>query len=78
VDHISLTGETITGKDVVKNASGNLKKVSLELGGKSANVIFDDFPIDDAVDMAAVGGYFFNGQLCIENTRILIHDIFII
>ena len=74
VDHVSLTGETITGKEIVKNAIGNLKKVSLELGGKSANIIFDDFPIEDAVNMAAVGGYFLNGELCIENTRILMQE----
>ena len=74
VDHISFTGEGITGKEIVQNALGNLKKVTLELGGKSPNIIFDDFSVDEAATAAMIGGYFLNGEICIDGSRIFVQD----
>jgi len=74
VDHIAFTGETTTGKDIVKNAIGNLKKVTLELGGKSPNIIFDDFPVEEAARMAAMGVSLANGEECFAGTRVLVQD----
>ncbi len=74
VDHISLTGEVATGEETVRNASGSLKKVTLELGGKSPNIIFDDFPIDEAAKMAVLGISLANGEECFAGTRVLVQD----
>jgi betaine-aldehyde dehydrogenase len=82
VDMISFTGDTSTGKHVVKTAADTLKKVSLELGGKSPNIIFEDADLERAVKGAINGASFFNaGQVCIAGTRVLIpervHDAFV-
>jgi len=73
VDMISFTGDTRTGKHVLKTAADTLKKVSLELGGKSPNIIFEDADLDRAVKGAINGASFFNaGQVCIAGTRVLV------
>ena len=74
VDHIALTGETTTGKDIIRNASESLKKVTLELGGKSPNIIFDDFPIEEGARMAVYGLGIANGEICIAGTRVLVQE----
>ncbi|HIH77475.1 MAG TPA: aldehyde dehydrogenase, partial [Halobacteria archaeon] len=74
VDHIAFTGETTTGKEIVQNATGNLKKVTLELGGKSPNIIFDDLPIEEAAEMAVLGISLGNGEICFAGTRALVQD----
>lgn len=74
VDKVSFTGSTATGRRVLDAAKGNLKKVSLELGGKSANIIFADADIDAAVAGSA-GGIFFNaGQSCAAGSRLYVHE----
>jgi phenylacetaldehyde dehydrogenase len=71
VDKIAFTGSTEVGKLIVNAAAGNLKKVSLELGGKSPNVIFRDAPDLNKAIAGAAGAVFFNhGQCCVAGTRL--------
>ena len=73
VDKISFTGSTEVGKEILKASLGNLKRVSLELGGKSPNIIFADADIDAATKSAAFNGIFFNqGQVCAAGSRIFV------
>jgi phenylacetaldehyde dehydrogenase len=70
VDKVAFTGSTEVGKLILQAAAGNLKKVSLELGGKSPNVIFKDADVDDAIQGAA-GAIFFNqGEVCCAGSRL--------
>ncbi len=73
VDKISLTGSTEVGRDIMKMAADTVKKVTLELGGKSANIILDDADIDLAVEGACFGTFFHQGQVCSSGTRVLVH-----
>ncbi|SIT41743.1 Aldehyde dehydrogenase (Acceptor) (fragment) [Paraburkholderia piptadeniae] len=74
VDKIAFTGSTITGKSIVQAATSNLKKVTLELGGKSPNVIFPDADLDRAIE-AAVRTFCLNsGQVCSAGTRLFVHE----
>lgn len=72
VDKISLTGSTEVGRDIMKMAADTVKKVTLELGGKSANIILDDADIDLAVEGACFGTFFHQGQVCSSGTRVLV------
>lgn len=72
VDKVAFTGSTEVGKIIARAATGNLKKVSLELGGKSPNVIFDDADIQAATGGAAVGIFFNQGQVCCAGSRLYI------
>lgn len=72
VDMIGFTGGTTTGRAIMANAGRNLKPVALELGGKSANIIFDSANIDRAIDGALVGIFANNGQQCLAGSRILV------
>lgn len=74
VDMISFTGSTKTGQHIMRNATTTLKNVSLELGGKSPNIIFEDTNIDAAVDIALYGIYMGAGQVCTSGSRILLHE----
>lgn len=74
VDKISFTGSTAVGRDIMKMASETVKKVTLELGGKSANIILDDADMQHAIDGSAFGTYFHSGQVCESGTRILVHS----
>ena len=81
VDKISLTGSSEVGKQIMEQAAKRIKQVTLELGGKSANIILEDADLDVAVD-GAIAGIFANaGQICISGSRLLlsrkIHDQFI-
>jgi phenylacetaldehyde dehydrogenase len=77
VDKVAFTGSTEVGKLIVQAAAGNLKKVSLELGGKSPNVVFDDVDVDSAVAGAASAIFFNHGQCCCAGSRLYVeHDIF--
>jgi aldehyde dehydrogenase (NAD+) len=77
VDKISFTGSPAVGKQILRGAAGNLKRVTLELGGKSANIIFPDADLDAAVKAAASGIFFNTGQVCSAGSRILVHaDIY--
>lgn len=74
IDKIAFTGSTVVGKQILQASAGNLKKVSLELGGKSPNIIFEDADIDAAV-LAAVGSFCRNsGQICSSGTRLLVQE----
>jgi phenylacetaldehyde dehydrogenase len=72
VDKVAFTGSTEVGKLIVGAAAGNLKKVSLELGGKSPNVVFADADLDAAITGAANGIFFNHGQCCNAGSRLYI------
>jgi betaine-aldehyde dehydrogenase len=74
VDMISFTGGTKTGKHIMKTAAETMKKVSLELGGKSPNIIFADADFETAVDYALFGIYAGAGQVCSAGSRILVEE----
>ncbi|HEY3809781.1 MAG TPA: aldehyde dehydrogenase family protein [Steroidobacteraceae bacterium] len=74
VDKITFTGSPAVGRQILRGAAGNLKRVTLELGGKSANVIFEDADIDAAVKAASSGIFFNSGQVCSAGSRILVQD----
>jgi phenylacetaldehyde dehydrogenase len=77
VDKIAFTGSTEVGKLIVHAATGNLKRVSLELGGKSPNVIFKDADLDVAIPGAASGIFFNQGQCCCAGSRLYVEkDVF--
>ncbi|MEM8814665.1 MAG: aldehyde dehydrogenase [Pseudomonadota bacterium] len=72
VDRIAFTGGTETGRAIMRSAADNLTPVMLELGGKSANVIFESADLDAALDGALLGIYSNNGQQCLAGSRILV------
>ncbi|TVP53762.1 MAG: aldehyde dehydrogenase family protein [Gemmatimonadales bacterium] len=72
VDAISFTGSVEVGRTVMREAAGTLKKVSLELGGKSPNVIFSDADVPAAIRGAAMGIYYGKGEVCAAGSRILV------
>ncbi len=74
VDKVGFTGSTEVGKTIMKNAAGNLKKITLECGGKSANIVLDDADIDMAVDGAIYAGFYHQGQCCEGGTRLLVQE----
>jgi phenylacetaldehyde dehydrogenase len=74
VDKVAFTGSTEVGRLIVAAAAGNLKKVTLELGGKSPNIIFDDADLDIAIPGAAHAIFFNHGQCCCAGSRLFIHD----
>jgi acyl-CoA reductase-like NAD-dependent aldehyde dehydrogenase len=74
VDKIAFTGETTTGQEVARNAIVNLKVVTLELGGKSPHIIFDDVDVDRAVANAMFGIFTNCGQICTSGSRIFVHE----
>lgn len=74
VDKVGFTGSTEVGKIIMQNASSNLKKLTLECGGKSANIVLDDADIDMAVDGAIYAGFYHQGQCCEGGTRLLVHE----
>ncbi|WP_232713311.1 aldehyde dehydrogenase family protein [Bacillus xiapuensis] len=74
IDMVSFTGGTKTGKHIMKAAADTIKKVSLELGGKSPNIIFADADFDVAVDYALFGIYCGSGQVCSAGSRILVEE----
>jgi aldehyde dehydrogenase (NAD+) len=74
VDKVTFTGSPGVGRGIMKGAAGNFKRVSLELGGKSANVIFDDANLDAATKTAAAGIFFNAGQVCSAGSRVLVQE----
>jgi phenylacetaldehyde dehydrogenase len=72
IDKVAFTGSTEVGKMIVKAATGNLKKVTLELGGKSPNIIFADADIDAAIAGAAGAIFFNSGQVCTAGSRLFV------
>ncbi len=73
VDKVAFTGSTEVGKLIVQAAAGNLKKVTLELGGKSPNIVFDD-AVEGAVEGAANAIFFNHGQCCVAGSRLFVHQ----
>jgi aldehyde dehydrogenase (NAD+) len=74
VDKITFTGSPGVGRQILQGAAGNLKRVTLELGGKSANIIFPDADLDSATKAAASAIFFNAGQVCSAGSRILAHE----
>lgn len=74
VDMVSFTGSTQVGRSIMQAATTNLKKISLELGGKSPNIIFDDADLDVAIDHALFGIFMGAGQVCSAGSRIIVQD----
>jgi aldehyde dehydrogenase (NAD+) len=74
VDKVTFTGSPGVGRGIMKGAAGNFKRVSLELGGKSANVIFEDADLDAAAKAAAAGIFFNAGQVCSAGSRVLVQE----
>jgi betaine-aldehyde dehydrogenase len=70
---VSLTGEVGTGKKVVADAAGTLKQVTMELGGKSPLIVFDDADLDNAVSGALLGNFYSQGEICSNGTRVFVH-----
>src|SRR5690606_5542880 len=74
VDKVAFTGSTEVGKLIARATAGTRKKVTLELGGKAANIVFDDAPLDQAVE-GIVNGIFFNqGHVCCAGSRLLVQE----
>lgn len=71
---VSFTGECSTGKKVMADAAGTLKSVTMELGGKSPLVIFDDADLDNAVSGAMLANFYTQGEVCTNGTRVFVHD----
>jgi len=72
VDLISFTGETSTGKHIMKAGSDTLKRVSFELGGKAANIVFEDADVEKAVSTSIQAAFLNSGQVCLAGSRILV------
>ncbi|KAL3455840.1 aldehyde dehydrogenase [Aspergillus heterothallicus] len=75
VDKVAFTGSTLVGRTILQAAAkSNLKKVTLELGGKSPNIVFDDADIDNAISWSNFGIFFNHGQCCCAGSRILVQE----
>ena len=72
VDKIAFTGSTITGRKIIEASAGNMKRVAVELGGKSPDIIFADADLDKAVPGAGMGCFNNSGQICYAGTRIFV------
>ncbi|MBU1800943.1 MAG: aldehyde dehydrogenase family protein [Actinobacteria bacterium] len=74
IDKVAFTGSTAVGKAIARSIAGTDKKATLELGGKAANIVFDDAPLDQAVE-GIVNGIFFNqGHVCCAGSRLLVQE----
>jgi aldehyde dehydrogenase (NAD+)/phenylacetaldehyde dehydrogenase len=74
VARVTFTGSTATGKRILESAAGTLKKVSLELGGKSGNIIFDDADVDAAVQGSIFAIFWNQGEVCCAGSRLFVHE----
>ncbi|MFE2374888.1 aldehyde dehydrogenase family protein [Streptomyces sp. NPDC059398] len=74
VDKVAFTGSTAVGKAIARSVAGTDKKVTLELGGKGANIVFDDAPVDQAVEGIVTGIFFNQGQVCCAGSRLLVQE----
>lgn len=74
VDMVTFTGSTEVGQSIMRAAAGNVKKIGLELGGKSPNVIFADADLEGAVEWAMIGIFLNQGEICSAGSRILIEE----
>ncbi|WP_338759784.1 aldehyde dehydrogenase family protein [Massilia sp. METH4] len=74
VDLVSFTGGALAGESIMKAASGNFKRIGLELGGKNPNIVFADADLETAVDYALNAGFFHAGQVCSAGSRLMVED----
>jgi acyl-CoA reductase-like NAD-dependent aldehyde dehydrogenase len=74
VDKVAFTGSTPVGQEIMRSAAGTLKNITLECGGKSANIVLDDADMDHAVDGALYAVYYHQGQCCEAGTRLLLPE----
>ena len=74
VDGISFTGEYVTGQEIMKNAAPTLKRISFELGGKSANIVFGDADLEEAARFACDGIFFNQGEVCCAGSRLFVEE----
>ncbi|MFC9677450.1 MULTISPECIES: aldehyde dehydrogenase family protein [unclassified Streptomyces] len=74
VNKVAFTGSTAVGKAIARQVAGTDKKVTLELGGKGANIVFDDAPVDQAVEGIVTGIFFNQGQVCCAGSRLLVQE----
>lgn len=74
VDGISFTGEYLTGQEIMKNSAATLKRISFELGGKSANIVFADADLEQACDFACDGIFFNQGEVCCAGSRLFVDE----
>jgi acyl-CoA reductase-like NAD-dependent aldehyde dehydrogenase len=74
VDKVAFTGETETGRNIIRQSAGTIKKVSLELGGKSPNIVFEDADLDEAVNGSLFAVFTNAGQRCTARTRLFLHE----
>jgi aldehyde dehydrogenase (NAD+) len=74
VDKVAFTGSTEVGKAIARSIAGTRKKATLELGGKAANIIFDDAPVDQAIEGIVRGVFFNQGHVCCAGTRLLVQE----
>ena len=74
VDKVAFTGSTAVGKLIAKGIAGQGKALTLELGGKAANIVFDDAPLDQAIEGIVNGIYFNQGEVCCAGSRLLVQE----
>ncbi|MEU0690811.1 aldehyde dehydrogenase family protein [Streptomyces uncialis] len=74
VNKVAFTGSTAVGKQIARTVAGTDKKLTLELGGKGANIVFDDAPVDQAVEGIVTGIFFNQGQVCCAGSRLLVQE----
>src|SRR6476620_4352679 len=74
IDKLAFTGSTAVGKMIARSIAGTRKKATLELGGKAANIIFDDAPLDQAVEGIVTGIFFNQGHVCCAGSRLLVQE----
>jgi len=74
VDKVAFTGSTEVGKAIARSVAGTHKKLTLELGGKAANIVFDDAPIDQTVEGIVAGIFFNQGHVCCAGSRLLVQE----
>jgi acyl-CoA reductase-like NAD-dependent aldehyde dehydrogenase len=74
LDKVAFTGSTEVGRQIARAVAGSRKRVTLELGGKAANIVFDDAPIDQAIEGIVNGIYFNQGQVCCAGSRLLVQE----
>src|SRR5438034_11551918 len=74
VDKIAFTGSTAVGQEIIRRASGSLKRLTLELGGKSPNIVFADADLDLAVRGASNGIFYNKGEVCTAGSRLFVEE----
>ena len=74
VNKVAFTGSTEVGKAIARSVAGSTKKLTLELGGKAANIVFDDAPVDQTVEGIVAGIFFNQGHVCCAGSRLLVQE----